>query len=416
MAKLPESEVYLPVEAIKDIIVLALMVYMFKKRILIGHIFMSCAILFGLLHSIYPLQLGELLFNTIIAPSNVAIYVALYLITFLERIMRKTGAQAKLVEGLVNLSGNPRVSMAALPAIIGLLPSPGGARFSAPLVEKAAESIEATPEHKSAINYYYRHLWEYFLPLYPATLVAANILKVPLAKFILLMIPFTAITALAGIMLFWKVKPLPVEGDVEKPNTVKAWKDLAEGLAPIVAITLLVLVTGIDIVLALGITLVVMLIYYRIAPREIGSMLVSALELRLLYMLISALYLREVLMASGSMELFLAWCQSFGLGPMMIAIIFPMLIGLLTGITLAGVTTAMPIVVSLAGPDNLLALGMLSFAANVIGIMLSPTHLCIIMTVEHFCADFAKSMSKLFLPYALVLLFALAYYWLLVTF
>ncbi|MDX9871543.1 MAG: DUF401 family protein [Clostridia bacterium] len=401
-------------EAIKDIIVLALLVYMFKKRILIGHIFMSCAILFGLLHALTPFKLVELVYITITTPSNVSIYIALYLITFLERIMRKTGAQAKLVEGLVKVSGNPRVSMAALPAIIGLLPSPGGARFSAPLVERAAQNIGATPEDNAAINYYYRHLWEYFLPLYPATLVAAEVLRVPLAKFILLMLPYTAITILAGITLFRKVNPLPQEEEtVGKTDALKAWKALLEGLTPIVAITLLVLLSGMNIALALTLVLVIMLIYYRIAPKDIGVMLIDALELRLLYMLMSALFMREVLVATGSTVQLLAWCQSLGLSPLLITIIFPMLMGLLTGVTLAGVTMAMPVVVTLAGPDNLLALGTLAFASIVIGIMLSPTHLCLIMSIEHFSADFGKSWVKLVLPYLLIMAFALAYYYIL---
>lgn len=394
-------------EALKDILVLVLLVVMFKKRIQIGHIFVISAILFGVLHYISPLKLVSLLYASLTSRSTLSIFAALYLITLLEKVMRKSGSQAKLVSGLMHISGDPRISMAALPAIIGLLPSPGGARFSAPLVEEASKGILITGEQNAAINYYYRHLWEFFLPLYPASLLAVEILHVPLERFVLVMLPFTIFTVIAGLLLFRKF-PLQERSTQEK-NSPLAKKQVLEGLAPIVAIMVLVLVFKLHILLALILTIAFMLIYYKIAISEIGRMIAAALEIRLLYMVLGAIYLREVLVQSGSIEQLLTYFQGIGLSPLLISIIFPIMLGLLTGVTLAGVTISLPIVVSLAGPHNLLSLGSLAFASIVIGIMLSPVHLCLLMSIEHFAADFGKTYVKLIIPEALLLLFAIAY-------
>lgn len=394
-------------EALKDILVLVLLVVMFKKRIQIGHIFVISAVLFGVLHYISPFKLASLLFSSVTSRSTLAIFAALYLITLLEKVMRRSGSQAKLVSGLMHISGDPRVSMAALPAIIGLLPSPGGARFSAPLVEEASKGIIITKEQNAAINYYYRHLWEFFLPLYPASLLAVEILQVPLEKFVLVMLPFTIFTVIAGLMLFRKFPSQ--ERSNQEVNSPLAKKQVFEGLAPIIAIMILVLVFKLHILFALILTIAFMLIYYKIAIAEIGCMIAAALEIRLLYMVLGAIYLREVLVQSGSIEQLLTYFQGIGLSPLLISIIFPIMLGLLTGVTLAGVTISLPIVVSLAGPHNLLSLGSLAFASIVIGIMLSPVHLCLLMSIEHFAADFGKTYVKLIIPEVLLLLFAIAY-------
>ena len=90
-----------------------------------------------------------------------------------------------------------------------------------------------------------------------------------------------------------------------------------------------------------------------------------------------------------------------------------MIISLLTGVTIAGVTIALPVVVSLAGANDLLSLGSLALASIVIGIMLSPMHLCLLMSIEHFAADFIKTYRRLLLPETILLAFAIAYYYIL---
>jgi len=395
------------VEAIKDIAVLALLVFMFKKRIQIGHVFFTCAFLFGILHHMSPVELGSAIITALVSGSSLTLFTALYLITLLEKTMRHSGSQSRLVSGLMNLSGDPRIPMAALPAIIGLLPSPGGARFSAPLVAEASKGIQLTGEQNAAINYYYRHLWEFFLPLYPASLLAVEILEVPLGRFILVMLPFTVITVFAGLFLYRDLPSSQTAADTQQDN--QAWKQVVEGLSPIAAIMILVLVFDLHILLSLVSVITFMFFYYRIGIKQIGLMLVSALEVRLLYMVFGAIYLREVLVQSGSIEQLLGYFQDMGLSPLLIAIIFPAIIGLLTGVTIAGVSIALPVIVTLATPDNILSLGSLAIASNIAGQMLSPMHLCLLMSVEHFSADFTGTYARLILPEALLIIFAIIY-------
>ena len=51
-----------------------------------------------------------------------------------------------------------------MPMLIGMLPSLGGAYFSAPMVKEATSGIHMSQEEKAFINYWFRHPWEYHSP------------------------------------------------------------------------------------------------------------------------------------------------------------------------------------------------------------------------------------------------------------
>jgi hypothetical protein len=395
-------------EAFKDLAVLGLLVYMARRKIQMGHIMLVTALFFGVLHQVSILKLGRLIFATLLDMSTLTVFAALYLINVMEQIMRYSGSQNRLVTSLKNISGDPRFALAALPGIIGLLPSPGGARFSAPLVEEAAQDMEIEPEQKAAINYWFRHIWEYCLPLYPANLLAAEILKIPIGKFIVFLLPYSLLTIVTGSLFFKNMEVRKKEENQELKK--EAWRQFPEGVMPVVAIMVLVLAFKVQVILALFLVTVSMALFYRLPWATFLPMLRESLSPRLFYMVFGALYFRDVLLQSGSIDQLLNYFAVLGLSPMLVAIIFPFTIGLLTGQTLPGLSITLPMLVAM-NPANLLPLGSLAFISNSMGTMVSPMHLCLVMSLEHFNADFARTYNKLILPSALIMLFGLAYYY-----
>lgn len=63
---------------------------------------------------------------------------ALYFVVCLEIELRKSGCLKGMVQYLNHLIHSTKVTMAVMPAFLGLLPSVGGARFSAPIVDNAS--------------------------------------------------------------------------------------------------------------------------------------------------------------------------------------------------------------------------------------------------------------------------------------
>jgi hypothetical protein len=101
------------------------------------------------------------------------------------------------------------VSLILIPAAIGMVPMPGGALFSAPLVGLTAENSGNSAEWKAAVNYWFRHILEYWWPLYPVVIVTLSIFTLPTWKFMLLQIPFTFVSLSAGYFFLLKSRHLP---------------------------------------------------------------------------------------------------------------------------------------------------------------------------------------------------------------
>jgi hypothetical protein len=76
----------------------------------------------------------------------------------------------------------------------------------------------------------------------------------------------------------------------------------------------------------------------------------------------------------------------------------------MTGLTVGFVGITFPLLLPLMGvaaPSP--ALVALAFGSGFAGVMLSPVHLCYVLTCDYFQADIARVYHRLFLPSALVM-------------
>ncbi|MFP4522582.1 MAG: DUF401 family protein, partial [Fibrobacterota bacterium] len=85
--------------------------------------------------------------------------IVIFQVIWLSGQMAATGSMRDLVSEVRKLIPE-KYSMAVLPALIGLLPMPGGAVFSAPLVDSCDEEKTVSPLLKTKINYWFRHVWD----------------------------------------------------------------------------------------------------------------------------------------------------------------------------------------------------------------------------------------------------------------
>ncbi|HIC94157.1 MAG TPA: DUF401 family protein, partial [Anaerolineae bacterium] len=123
---------------LKVLLVFAVIVVLARRKVNLGGAMVAAAILLGLLFKLSPGQIATVAVSTIVAPSTLNLAAALALVMFLEHIMRRHLIMRRMVDSLRGLVGDSRAVMAILPAVVGLLPSPGGALFSAPMVEEVS--------------------------------------------------------------------------------------------------------------------------------------------------------------------------------------------------------------------------------------------------------------------------------------
>jgi len=96
--------------------------------------------------------------------------------------------------------------------------------------------------------------------------------------------------------------------------------------------------------------------------------------------------------------------SSSGIPFRLIAIFIPLIVGLMTGMTIAPIAIAFPILIPLFRKDpDFFNYMMLAFASGIAGDLLSPFHLCLVLTKNYFHADWKGIFRLLWIPVALLL-------------
>ncbi len=382
--------------------------------------------------------LAETAWARFASADNLCLMAAVVLVIWLSSQMAAAGVMRDLV-GAVRARTGKRTSMAVLPAVIGVLPMPGGAIFSAPLVDRVDADGSVAPLLKAQANYWFRHIWEYWWPLYPGVLVAVDITKMEIWQFMALQAPLTLFALAAGYAFLLRRIPAEPGGEREAAS--------AEGSGPPPPLLRLVL----PVIVVVGTYGAVRLAWWgagsvwpalpplnKYAPMIVGLVLALATQQRqrplawkawrpillsprtaVLMVLVAVIRIYgaviETPMAGGPslVEEMQAEMDAWGIPALGMIMLLPFVAGITTGICVGFVGASFPIVVSLVGdgaatPD-LLAAVTLAFGFGYMGMMLSPVHVCLIVTNEHFKTRLARSLRGL-LPPALTVLLAVAAY------
>jgi len=90
------------------------------------------------------------------------------LVNVLGEAMKETGVSQRLVSAIEGIFKSRRFALAAIPMMMGMLPTPGGIMLSAPMVRDLGDHIGIDRSHSAAINFFFRHQLETVWPLFPA--------------------------------------------------------------------------------------------------------------------------------------------------------------------------------------------------------------------------------------------------------
>ena len=170
------------IELLKLGSVLFLLIFFIKKKIPVGISLLAGAILVGIL---FGMSLSRILRESVSAAvdgQTLRLLAMVILIIFFGNLLRLIENMRDLAKALESLVKNTKIVLMILPATIGLLPMPGGALMSAPMVEEVGARKGLSPEIKTTMNYWFRHVWEYCFPLYHGIILSAGILGVGLWK------------------------------------------------------------------------------------------------------------------------------------------------------------------------------------------------------------------------------------------
>ncbi len=385
-----------------------LIVVLLRLRWNLGVVMLLGAVFLGSLYLIGPVRQAQVILASSTDMVTVNLVAGLVLIMVMENIIRKKGVLKRLMEAVVNVARDRRIAMAVLPGVIGLLPSAGGAAFSAPMVQEAAADVEMKPEHKAFINYWFRHIWEYISPLYPGVVLAAAVTKTPINKLLLSQLPLPlAVIGVGAFLGFRGMKGQAVAGKRDI-NEIKA---LFVTLLPITISIVLVVVFKMPLAPAMASIVIAMFAFFRYSTKEILTTLREGISMNVMLMVVGIMVFKGMLDATGAIEALPVFFRQSGLPTGLVFFILPFIVGLLTGLTVAFVGTTFPIITAMMGGSPDLGVITFAFASGFAGVMLSPTHLCLLLTIRYFNADMARTYRLMYLPVFLVFTAGLLRLW-----
>ncbi len=341
---------------------------------------------------------------------------------------RNAAALLGTVRGWAGRHGRA-AALVAIPAVIGLVPMPGGALFSAPLVGRTVTEARWRPEWKAMVNYWFRHVWEYWWPLYPAVLVTLSIYDVAPWRFTLAAMPLTAFALGAGYLLL--IRPhlgelaLPPDpGRADRRRALRA-------LAPVVLVVACALalpaplrrvLPGLSPRLARTLAMLAGLLAGLVAiardgrgeRRRLFRATFSRRNANMLLVVAGVMVFKHLLDASGLLPLASRELAASGTPLPVVVALLPFVAGLVTGLAIGFAAPAFPLIAGLlAAPGTTLsplATIVLGYACGYAGMMLSPVHLCLVLTQDFFASSYRRVFPALLRAAGLTLAMAVAWH------
>jgi len=326
--------------------------------------------------------------------------VMVTLINLMGRLLIESGGIRRLTGALERLFRDSRYALAGVPAMIGLLPMPAGALMSAPMVNDIGDRLALTPAQKTLANYWFRHVWEWWWPIYPAILLVLDggyLRSMP--QLLRYMAPFTLLAIALGWIILVRRIPRPA-----RPARGNAWRELGRLLS--VAWPVLAVVAGAMLIplprayqpwllpALLPLVNFAYAVVARLPAEKIRIALVKALQWEIMLLVVGIYILRGVFELSGAAEQLPQALAAFHVPAMGVCFIVPCSISAVTGYNLAGVSMAFPLLAPLfavTGPAGVAV----AYAGSFLGILATPVHLCLALTREYFHAEWGSIYAGL---------------------
>lgn len=391
------------------------------------------AIILGILFGMQPDAILKSATIALFHPKTISLATIVSMILVLSLSLEATGQMQRLLERFQGMIRIQAINLIIFPALIGLLPMPGGAIFSAPMVKNIGNSGSLDASDLSYVNYWFRHIWEYWWPLYPGVLLVTTLGGINLWSLVLAAFPMTVIALVTGYWpLIGKLSFLNQTSPEDKSSVkISPWPFIKE-LMPILTVIVFGVAigaglshlgwfgsiakeTGLIFALVLAIILV-----WQTNPISVDTrrkILMNSKLISMVYMIISILIFKGILEDSQAVVAVSNNLLELGIPLTIVAITLPMLVGLVSGITIAFVGTTFPILISLvhASPvsDAMLSYLILGLVSGFVGVLFSPLHVCLLLSNEYFETSINQVYRRLMVPCLIMLIAAFMYFHLL---
>jgi len=314
----------------------------------------------------------------------------LYFSLMTAGILKEVGVLDRLLKGASK--GGCRFGGIAVPSLVGLLPMPGGALVSAIIVrDRYLKELKLDKETSVYLNFWFRHIWVPVWPLFQALIISAAVLGIKEGSIIRITWPAGISSLIAGVL----VALVLLRGKTCHLNKNASLLDLLYGLWPFILIATLVIFLNIDMVISIIITLILVAFYYKPSMEKLRKAILFASTPTIIGVVALSLIFKEVLVRTSAPTDLLHLAESSGLNPYIVSYLVTFIAGIAAGGEAFFAATAIPLLLPLIEPSKGLISAptlLAAFTGGYMGVMVSPVHLCLALTVEYFQARLSKSI------------------------
>ncbi len=346
-------------------------------------------------------QLWEQTVLTLTNPSIILLAISVGLIPVIGGAMEFGGLMDDLVN---NLRLKRRSLMAFSSAFVGLLPMPGGALLSAPLIERGGKVVSG--KNKTAVNVWYRHV---FLLIYPLGMLLATtaMAKINLYTAMLYLLPGFILMLILGYFFLLS--------NIDNNRNIDRHTDIKKIVLPIVILTIAPLIHFIlmmifpnwlqEIPLLIGVTVSILLSYY-FGKLKIKSFKQIVLKMKPWYfaLIIVGMFLFLNIFKASETSRVIA---EAAFSKIFLIVGVAALLGFTTGRVQVPISILLPIYLAQFGANAMtpLIFAIMFFSAYQ-GYIISPVHPCVSVSLAFFRTDLKSFYKSLAIPALIGLGFA----------
>ena len=332
------------------------------------------------------------------------------LIFILAKGMQETGAIKRLIDSLRTIFSKGG-TLGVIPAVYGLMPIPGGALLSAPMIDEEGEKYNITKNEKNFLNVWFRHIWFAIYPISSAMILICsyNFSNINIYYLVLINIPAFIASIVIGLFYLKRFIKKSPEVDVCAKKEYGGLIFLLPPTLPILFYGFLQLIEGFPQIRAfwIGVVFSIILLYFllQINLKQYLDIIKKSINVKLPLAIFGILIFREVFDVSGSTAIIADLIGNLPFPTVIIIILIPLALGILTGYNLGAVALSYPLVEPFFEYSGISLVGFTSivFVSALVGYLISPIHLCNVLSSEHFKTDTTR-MYRMYVPSAMFIL------------
>ncbi len=385
---------------------LGVMVY---RRVGLGITLTFTAILLSLL-SLELSSIANVFWETLTDSVTILLVLATFGIMLLSQLYKETEVIKILSQSLSEIVRNSKLVVSILPAVIGLLPVPGGALMSAPMVEAEANKLKLEKNRQTYVNIWFRHT---IFPVYPMSqilILTGALTGLSIISLIMRQVPVVIAMVVIGYLIgFWKVSA--VKHEVSKNGLTTNLASLLKAFSPILTMIFAIVAFKIDVSLAAFLGVIVLLLIAKPSLDVFSRPFRSRSIYEVTLAAFGAMLLRNVTMASGLSETLGKLLAGGNINDVVLLSTLPTAMAFLVGSPSGGIAISVSMLSGTLGfaPK---AAGLLYMTAY-LGYLGAPTHLCLVLTADYFKCPLGKVYRYMVPSLAVSFLVAILVYFLL---